>query len=79
MTQADIAIIQTGILDDSVPVANPRIFPGAFVPGAQQLFVPNRGVLAVLPGDVIAIDPTTGWPFLISARAAQNASAWTHT
>lgn len=78
-TQADIAIIQANILDDSVPIATPRVYPGAFVPGTQQLFVPNRGVLVILPGDIVAVDPFTGWPILISQRAAQNSSAWTHT
>lgn len=33
-----------------------------------QLVIPNRGVLKVLPGDVIAVDPS-GWPFLLSQNA----------
>lgn len=33
-----------------------------------QLVIPNRGVLKVLPGDVIAVDPS-GWPFLLSQQA----------
>lgn len=78
-TQADMAIIQANILDDSVPIATPRVFSGAFIPNQQQLFIPNRGMLQVLPGDWVAVDPFTGWPILISGRAAQNASAWTHT
>jgi hypothetical protein len=74
---ADMATIQTGILDDSVPAATPRIATGAFVPGQGQLLIPNRGILQVLPGDYVAIDSTTGWPILLSARAAAGAS-WVH-
>lgn len=33
-----------------------------------QLVVPNRGVLKMLPGDVVAVDPS-GWPILLSAQA----------
>jgi hypothetical protein len=73
---ADMATIQTGIKDDSVPAANAPIFAGAFVPGQGQLFIPNRGVLQVLAGDYIAFD-VTGWPILISARAAASAN-WVH-
>jgi hypothetical protein len=30
------------------------------------LTVPNRGTLKVFPGDVIMIDPNSGWPILVS-------------
>jgi hypothetical protein len=60
-----------------------------FVPGAMydlnkftfdgQLFVPRRGVLKVLPGDVVAID-NTGWPILLSASTiALTGSLWSYT
>jgi hypothetical protein len=75
---ADMATIQTLILDDSVPIATPSIFPGAFVPGQGQLFIPNRGVLQVKAGDYIGVD-ATGWPILVSARAAANGSSWAHS
>ena len=41
------------------------------------LVVPERGVLRLFPGDYVAID-ATGWPILLSARAAASAS-WVHT
>jgi hypothetical protein len=41
------------------------------------LYIPRRGILKVFPGDYVAVDPTTGWPILVSASAANNASAWT--
>jgi hypothetical protein len=34
----------------------------------QQLEVPGRGILKVLPGDVVAVD-STGWPILVSAAS----------
>lgn len=43
-----------------------------------KLFVPNRGSLVILPGDYVAIDSTTGWPILVSARAIA-AGPWTHS
>lgn len=73
---ADLYTIQKNILDDSVPAANPTIYPGGITQGGM-LYVPNRGYLRVFPGDYVAIDTQTGWPILISARAAAGA-AWVH-
>ena len=42
------------------------------------LIVPGRGVLIAQYGDFVAVDPTTGWPILISADCAAN-GAITHT
>jgi hypothetical protein len=44
-----------------------------------QLFVPNRGFLKVLPGDVVAVD-SAGFPYLISGVSiAYAGSDWTFT
>lgn len=44
-----------------------------------QLFVPNRGILQVLPGDRIAVD-NTGFPILVSGNSIGYAgSQWTFT
>lgn len=41
------------------------------------LTIPRRGTLMVFPGDVVARDPTTGWPILVSAAAiAASGSLW---
>jgi hypothetical protein len=43
------------------------------------LEIPSRGIIKVLPGDVVAID-NTGWPILVSAAAiAYAGSLWTFT
>ena len=39
------------------------------------LFVPNRGYLRAIPGDVVAVDTQTGWPILISGKALAG-GAW---
>ena len=73
--QADVASLTAGIFDDQI-VTHP-VYPGAFSTQGL-LYVPNRGVLKVLPGDFVAIDSTTGWPILLSAYAAAS-GPYTHT
>lgn len=70
---AGVATVNANILDD-LNVAHP-IVPGAWRLG--QLFIPNRGVLQVLPGDYVFYD-STGWPILVSANAIAN-GPWTHS
>ena len=72
---ADIAAIAAHILGDQ-NVSHP-IWPGAWA-NTGLLYVPNRGILQELPGDYVAYDPATGWPILLSARAAAGAS-WVHS
>lgn len=76
---ADVATINAAILDDqnvAHPVAS-QIGTGGFV-AEGLLYVPNRGTLKCLPGDYICVDPATGFPILLSARAAAGAS-WVHS
>ena len=62
---ADVAQVAANILDD-LNVAHP-IWPGAFQNNGI-LYIPNRGVLKVLPGDWVAYG-STGFPILLSAAA----------
>lgn len=71
---ADVGGIAVRIKDDK-NVAHP-IWAGAFAKNGL-LYVPNRGMLQVLPGDYIGVD-SQGWPILISANSIANA-AWTHS
>jgi hypothetical protein len=73
---ADIATIQQAIKDDLNP-AQPINYALGGWSRQGQLFVPNRGWLKVYPGDYIGVD-STGWPILLSRRAAASAS-WVHT
>jgi hypothetical protein len=75
MSAANIATIAQQIKDD-LNVAHP-VSPNAFSSNGL-LYVPNRGTLQMLPGDYVAVDPTTGWPILISKRAAAS-GPWTIT
>lgn len=80
---ADFAAIAAAIKHDT---HNPAIIgvgntqqPPIISPFSRSgtLVIPNRGVLALFPGDYVAID-ATGWPILLSMRAAASAS-WVHT
>jgi hypothetical protein len=93
---ADVASIQALIFDDGSAamgggsaqnnqlVAFDRVgsqgqLPGAFLNNGR-LFIPNRGVLQLLPGDWVAVD-NTGWPVLLSKLAAGTGAAgnWRHS
>jgi len=74
LSPADLATIINSILDDQ-NVAHPLI-PSSFS-YMGLLYVPNRGVLKVLPGDFVGVDGN-GWPILVSANSAGGAS-WVHT
>ncbi len=76
---ADLAAINAAILDDlnpSHPVAQLGGMGGFVREGL--LYVPNRGFLRVLPGDVVAVDGTSGQPILLTAYGL-SAGPWTLT
>jgi hypothetical protein len=70
----DMAAIANAIKDD-LNVSHPRM-PTSWSQGGL-LYVPNRGILKVLPGDYVGVD-SQGWPILVSANSIANA-AWTHS
>lgn len=76
MSAADIATIAQLIKDD-INNLHP-VWPGAWSQ-AGLLYIPNRGVLQCRPGDYVGVDPATGWPILVSARAAASNPQWVHT
>lgn len=51
--------------------------PGGQFSKQGLLFVPRRGVLKVLPGDYVGVDPY-GWPILVSAFSIAN-GPWSHS
>ncbi len=58
-------------------VRNPATQPYGLSQGGL-LTIPHRGFLKVLPGDVVALDPAIGFPYLIPANAINIAgSIWT--
>ncbi len=71
---SDIATIANAIKNDQGNSG--AIWPGAF-DGSGLLAIPNRGILKILPGDLVAVD-STGWPILVSANAIAN-GPWTHS
>jgi hypothetical protein len=84
LAAADIASISQAILNEVGTGQSGEYNAGGRVGGVQgpfgaftrhgQLVVPNRGVLQMMPGDLVAVDPVTGWPILLSAAAAAGAS-----
>jgi hypothetical protein len=76
VTPSLVGALNLLILDDQ-NVSHP-IWPTAYAQ-VGTLMIPNRGVLKCLPGDLIAVDPATGWPILISKGAAAGGGDWDHT
>jgi hypothetical protein len=74
MAPADLATIAAAIKDDS-NVTHP-VWPGAYSTH-DLLYIPNRGVLRVLPGDFVGVD-ANGWPLLVSSYSIAT-GGWTHT
>ena len=75
MAAADVATMQQLIKDDQ---GNAHLTPPESFSYNGNLFIPNRGFLKILPSDVVLIDATTGWPILLSKRAAAS-GPWTTT
>jgi hypothetical protein len=73
MAAADLAAIVNLVKDDVNP-AHP-LMPTAWAQ-SNLLYVPNRGILLVKPGDFVAVD-SQGWPILVSANSIAN-STWVH-
>ena len=77
VSTSDVAAI-CALIKDDLKVAHPLI-PGSFDMSVSRLYIPNRGVLKVLPGDYIGVDET-GWPILVSKHGITDGStSWTHT
>lgn len=58
--------------------AKQNLWPTAFA-REGLLYIPNRGVLKVLPGDWVAVDGF-GWPILISGRSiGTGTTSWAHS
>lgn len=73
MAAADVATIMVAIKDD-LNIAHPVL--GEAFSQKNLLYVPNRGILKVLPGDYVAVD-SQGWPILVSANSIAN-GPWVH-
>ena len=61
ISDTDWATMANSILDDVI-ISHP-IYPGA-MSRSGLLYLPNRGIVRLLPGDWIAVD-TGGYPYLI--------------
>lgn len=73
-SQADFATVQESIINDKTNALGKAY--GALTKQGL-LFVPNRGVLRIFPGDWVGVD-SSGWPILVSAHAIAT-GPWTHS
>lgn len=73
---ADMATIKNMIKDDLNPSS---ISPMGWIDYNGLLMIPRRGQIRVFRGDFIGVDAATGWPILVSAKAAANNPQWVHT
>lgn len=74
MAAADIATMALAIKNDLINGL--PIYPNAFSSNGL-LYIPNRGVLQMRPGDYVGVD-SAGWPILVSAYSFANAG-WVST
>lgn len=75
MAAADVATFALDIKDD---IINSHPIKQEAFSSNGLLYVPNRGVLKMLPGDWAMVDATTGWPILVSKRA-MTSGPWHHS
>lgn len=81
--EADFATINAAIKGDSGPAHAPSgsgyLMPGSFDIRGGRLYFPGRiGSVILLPGDIVAVGPLSGWPLIISQAAAATAD-YVHT
>lgn len=75
----DVGNLANLICDDKVGAAGSHLRLNRAFSQDGLLFVPNRGVLQVLPGDYVAVD-NDGWPILVSASSiGLGATRWVHS
>lgn len=80
MVPADLAALNADIFKDNQPAknSNPVVEPTAITTMGFLTLPGGRGQILLKPGDYVAVDPTTGWPIVISANCAAN-GAIVHT
>ncbi len=80
MNAADLATLNADIKKDNYPAnaQNPSTEPTAIDTAGFLTLPGGRGKIQLKPGDYIAVDPTTGWPIVVSKNCAAN-GAIVHT
>ena len=84
LSDADLATISQNIYDDATLARSFKKINQPNNPFVRngQLFIPRRGVLKLMVGDWVFVDPATGWPILVSGNALPatlTATGNTHT
>lgn len=63
---ANVALFNAAVLSQN---AVARLEPTSFSPSGLLQLPGKRGVIQCIPGDYIMVDPTSGWPIVVSAQA----------
>lgn len=75
--QAWNPVATTGLVDQTKTGTTRRRVNQAYTKQGL-LVIPNRGIIQLKPGDVVAWDATTGWPIVLSGDAFAN-GPYTHS
>lgn len=78
MAAADVAAFNLYVLSQPGTGTFQRVEPTAFSVQGLLSLPEKRGVIQCLPGDYIFVDPTTGWPIVISGFASSG-GGYTHS
>lgn len=70
MTAADVATFNADVLSQPGTGTYQSIEPTSFSLEGLLYLPGKRGVIQCNPGDYIFVDPTTGWPIVISGFAS---------
>jgi hypothetical protein len=77
MLDADIATICANIKDDVL--SGHLVIPGSWSRNGL-LYIPNRGVLKLQPGDWIAVDTNSGFPIVVpNSVVGAGGTPWAHS
>lgn len=77
MSDSDLAALNALIKPNYLPTqedtggANSG-YRGVYLDRSGLLNVPGRGTVKVFPGDWVCVDPTAGWPFILSQSAVSS-------
>ena len=78
MSAADVATFNADVLSQPGTGTYQQAEPTAFMKQGLLYLPGKRGVINCAPGDYIFVDPTTGWPIVIS-KFASSGGGYTHS
>ena len=77
MAAADVASINN-LIRSQLNLAHPLAGGSYFTPEGVLYLPDQQGMIKLNPGDYVGVEPTTGWPIVVSKYAIAS-GAWTHS